>query len=148
MWSLLFPPFVKGRGAVGQLVLRAVVGAAFVWHGWGKVQNAFMWMDKPNDPSSIPGVLQALAAVSEFGGGILLILGLLTPLAALALVGMMIGALKIVHLPASHPFVASNPRDPSYEVAAAYLAVNVAILCLGPGVLSADALLFRRKVER
>ena len=59
MWSLLFPPFVKGRGAVGLLVLRAVVGAAFVQHGWGKVQNAFMWMDQPNAPSSIPEIGRA-----------------------------------------------------------------------------------------
>src|SRR5256885_2344815 len=99
MWSLLFGHFVKGRGALGLLVLRVVFGYAFILHGLGKVQkDPFGWMNMPDAPSPIPGILQAAAAFSEVGGGALLIVGFLTPLASLALAGTMVGALMIVHI--------------------------------------------------
>ena len=77
--SRLFGPFITGPGAVGLLVLRLVAGSALMLHGWPKIQNPFGWMP-PQSP--VPGILQALAALSEFGGGLALILGLLTPIAA------------------------------------------------------------------
>jgi putative oxidoreductase len=144
MRSLLFPPVVTGRGAFGLLVLRVVVGAAFVLHGWGKVQNPMHWMDQPDAPSPIHGAMQAAAAFSEVGGGALLALGLLTPLACLALAGTMVGALAIAHIPAGHSFVATKPGEHSFELAAAYLSAAVLFFCVGPGAVSADALLFGR----
>jgi putative oxidoreductase len=121
------------------------MGAAFIQHGWPKFQNAFHWMDREGAPGP-PGFLQALAAFSEFGGGIALILGLLTPLAALGIACTMIGALAMVHLPNGDPFVAAKPGGPSYEPALGYLANALLVLLAGPGVLSLDALLFDRKV--
>src|SRR5207245_5587211 len=100
MRTLLYPPFLRGRGAVGLLVLRLVTGAAFILHGWPKIQNAFHWMDPADGPAPVPGFLQALAALSEFGGGIALILGFLTPLAALGIACTMITAISMVHIPA------------------------------------------------
>ena len=47
----------------------------------------------------MPGVLQMLAALAEFGGGLLLILGLLTRLASLGIAGVMVVALATYHLP-------------------------------------------------
>lgn len=121
----------------GLLLFRVVVGAAFVLHGFGKIQSPFDWMgDAP-----IPGFLQALAALSEFGGGITLILGLLTPLTALGLIATMIGALGLAHLPMGHPFVASGPGEPSYELALVYLVSALLVLFTGPGRFSLDALL-------
>ncbi len=139
----IFPPFVSGVGAFGLLVLRIVTGAAFVMHGWGKLQNPFHWMDQMPDAS--PGVLQALAAVAEFSGGIALILGLLTPLAAFLIAGTMVVALATVHIPAGHPFVGQG--GPSLEPAAGYLAQMIMFLLVGPGTLSADACLFGRKKQ-
>jgi putative oxidoreductase len=136
-----FPAFVRGGGAFGLLLVRLVVGAAFVLHGWPKIHDPLHWMDQA--PSPPPSALQALAAVSEFGGGIALILGLLTPLAALAIAGTMIGALAMVHLPQGHSFV--DPFGPSFELPAVYLATMIMLLLVGPGVLSADACLFGRK---
>jgi len=137
MRRLLYPDFVGGRGSVGLLLVRLVTGLAFILHGWPKIQNPFGWMgDAP-----VPGVMQAAAAVAEFGGGIALILGLLTPLAALGIAATMVVAIGMVHLPHGDPFI-GKPEQPSYELAAGYLAVVVMLLLVGPGRLSLDALLF------
>jgi len=142
----IFPRFVGGAGALGLLILRVAVGAAFILHGWQKVQNATGWMPEGMPMPEIfkSPYMQAAAACSEFGGGILLILGLLTPLAALALAGTMAVALATVHLPAGQAFV-GKPGEPSWELPAAYLASVLTLLLVGPGKLSVDALLFDRK---
>src|SRR4051812_20617102 len=102
MTSFLFPGFPAGRVGLGLLLVRLVVGAAFIIHGWGKIQN-------PAGPTGwmgpgTPGYLQAVAAVAEFGGGIAWIVGLLTPLFSLLIAGTMVGALAMVHLPRGDPF--------------------------------------------
>ena len=125
MLKLFYPPFIRGRGAVGLLILRVVMGAAFILHGWPKFQNAFHWMDREDAPGP-PGLLQALAAFSEFGGGIALIVGLLTPLAALGIACTMIGALAMVHLPHGDPFVATNvnPNSTSWRQGSTSVALS------------------------
>lgn len=125
-------------GSVGLLLLRVVVGAAFVVHGWQKLQNPMGWMG-PEAP--VPGLIQALAPLAEFGGGIGLILGLLTRVGALGILSVMVGALAMYHLPKGDPFVGA-PGQSSFELAAAYLACAVLFLLLGPGRYSLDAPLF------
>jgi putative oxidoreductase len=125
---------------VGLLILRLVVGAAFVLHGWPKIQAPTGWMG-PDAP--VPGILQACAAAAEFVGGMLLMAGLLTPLAALGLCVTMVVAIMF-HVNRGDPFV-GKPGTAGYELAAAYLSAVLAILCLGPGRFSIDALLFARK---
>lgn len=137
----IYPDFVCGRGAVGILALRLVIEAAFIMHGWPKIQDPMHWLDKM--PEAPPGPLQAAAAVAEFGGGIALLLGALMPLFALLIAGTMAFALFKVHIPAGHPFVAAG--EASYELAAVYLAAMILFLLVGPGTLSVDALLFGRK---
>jgi putative oxidoreductase len=138
----LFAAFVGGPGAVGLLVLRLVAGTAMMHHGWPKIQHPFSWMgaDAP-----VPGVLQAAAAMAEFGGGLCWVLGLLTPLASVLLVCNMATAMGMVHLPQGHPFVANRPGGESYETALLYLAIAVLLLLIGPGRLSLDALIFGPK---
>src|SRR5690348_9489814 len=113
----LFGSFLGGRAALGLLIVRFIAGAALMFHGWGKIQTPFSWMP-PDAP--VPGFLQFLAALSEFGGGLALILGLLTPIAAFGIACTMAFALFAVHLKSGHPFV-SMTGGPSYELAAAYL---------------------------
>ncbi len=133
-----------GAGSVGMLVLRLVVGAAFLIHGWPKIQHPTEWMNAAPTPPH--PYLQAAAAVAEFGGGISLILGFLTPLFAFLLACTMASAIGMAHLPAGDPFVAMNmrgqPYAPSFELAAAYFAVAVAVLFVGPGQFSLDWCLF------
>ena len=142
----LFPPFMKGRGAVALLLLRVVTGAAFMFHGWYKIQGpggAFGWM---GSEAPVPGVLQGTAVLAEFGGGLALILGLLTPVAALGIACTMVVALALVHVPQGHPFV-GQPGKHSFELAAGYLANVILLVLLGPGILSLDAFLFSRRVS-
>lgn len=137
MISRLFGSFIGGRAALGLLIARLVFGVGIAFHGWSKIQNPFGWMgaDAP-----VPGPLQALAALSEFGGGIALILGLLTPVAMLGLAITMLTAITSVHLAQGHPFVARG--GPSYELASLYLAFAILIIIAGPGRYSLDAQLF------
>jgi putative oxidoreductase len=126
-------------GSIGLLGLRLVVGAAFVFHGWPKIQHPLDWMGAE---ASVPAIFQALAAVAEFFGGMALVVGLLTRLASLGIMSNMVVALGMVHLPHGDPFV-SPTGGRSYELAAVYLACAVVFLIVGPGRYSLDALLFR-----
>jgi putative oxidoreductase len=141
----LFSNYIGGWAALALLLVRLVMGFAFVLHGWPKIQNPMGWMNAMGG-SSVPSFLQALAALAEFGGGIALILGLLRPIAALGLVCQMIGALVLAHLPQGHPFVSQS--GPSYELPLIYLVVAIVLIASGPGKWSIDALLFaRREIE-
>jgi putative oxidoreductase len=139
-----YPSFFGGRPAIALVLMRLVMGAAFIFHGWPKIQNPFGWMNSMGG-SSIPSFMQGLAAFAEFGGGIALILGLLTPIAAFGLVCQMVAALFIVHFPHHDSFVASGPGQSSYELALVYLVMAISLIVLGPGRFSVDALLFYRR---
>lgn len=136
--SRLFPTFLGGSPAVGLLVLRIVAGAGIMLHGLPKIQNPTAWMG-PDSP--VPAVLQAAAAVAEFGGGLFWIVGLLTPVASFLIVVTMATAAQMAHISQGHPFVGKS-GSPSWELAAIYFAIAVLLLLAGPGKLSVDKLLF------
>jgi putative oxidoreductase len=142
MKKLFTPPALSTGVSGGLLILRLVAGLAFMFHGWGKIQNPTGWMG-PDAP--VPGVLQALAAISEFGGGLAWILGLLTRLASLGLICTMAVAAYMHALVLHDPFVAKGPGKGSYELAAVYFCVALLFLLAGPGRLSLDRALFGAK---
>jgi putative oxidoreductase len=89
-------------------------------------------------------VFQFLAALSEFGGGIAWILGLLTPIASLG-IGCTMAVAVHMHLIVRHdPFV-NLTGGMSYEPALVYLGVAILILALGPGTCSLDAKVFGKR---
>ncbi len=126
-------------GDVALLLLRLVGGAAFMLHGWGKIQHPFNWMG-PESP--VPGFFQLLAAVAEFGGGLAWILGLLTPLASLGIAVTMAVAFSFHAFVLHDPFVASGPGQGASEPAALYLMVALVLMTIGPGRFSADRQIF------
>lgn len=140
MKKLLFSAWPSNFASLGLLVLRITFGAGLMLHGWPKIQNPVGWM---GPESWAPGFVQALGAVTEVAGGLALIAGLLTPLAALAIASMMFIAGTSVHMAAGQPFVAKGGQ-PSWELAALYFAAAVALLTVGPGRFSLDYLFFGR----
>ncbi len=138
----LYAPFLGGWRGIGLLVLRLVVGTAFILHGWQKIENPFHWMDKM--PHAAPGFLQGLSVLAEVGGGAALILGLLTPLVTFLLACDMFAGMALVHWPAGDPFV-SPKMWPAYEPALVYFAVAITVMLVGPGRFSLDAALFKKR---
>lgn len=130
-------PWPGGRD-LALLVLRLVAGSAMTLHGWPKIQKPFDWMPAG---SGMPGFLQALAAVAEFGGGIAWMLGLLTPLASFGIACVMVTAIFKVHLAKGDPFVA--PGKASWELAALYLAIALVLGLGGAGAYSVDRVIRR-----
>lgn len=136
------PPRVSTRVSVGLLILRLVAGLAFIFHGYGKITNPFGWMPAE---SGVPGILQALAAVSEFGGGIAWMLGILTPLASFGLACTMAVAVWMHAVVLRDPFVPQGPGS-SYELVSIYLCIAVLLLLSGPGRISLDRAVFGKKI--
>ena len=137
------------------LILRIASGLIFIPHGVSKVfGSGGVAMFAQSLPSyGIPTVLGYVAAYSELVGGILLIVGLLTRLDALLLAGNMFVAAFIVALP-------DAIRDPDsgknkvfaairgMELPLSIFATMIALLLVGGGRWSLDALIFRAKSQK
>jgi putative oxidoreductase len=120
------------------LLLRLWLGAMGILHGFPKV---FGGMEKFTEGVvkmglPAPEFFAWAAALSEFAGGILLVLGLGTRVSAFLMAATMAVAGFIRH--AEDPFKTK-------ELALCYLVLSVVIFLLGPGRISLDALLFRRR---
>jgi len=105
-------------------------------HGWGKIQNPMSWM---GPDAATPGIFQFLAALSEFGGGLAWILGLLTRLASFGILCTMVVAVW-----AMYSNGATFVGQPSFELPAVYFAVALCLMCLGGGKYALDRLAFRK----
>lgn len=134
-----FGNYIDGKVGIGLLILRVVMGLGIMSHGWSKIQKPFSWMGADGPP----GWLQALAALSEFGGGLAIVLGFLTPLGALGVLCTMIGAWYFAHR--DLPWLSFNPKAKTFEYAALYGAIALTFLFTGPGRYSLDALIGGRK---
>ncbi len=138
--SFLQPLALPNNASFALLLLRVVVGLAFMFHGWGKIQTPFEWMPPE---AGIPGFLQFLAAISEFGGGLSLILGLLVSVSTLGMICTMAVATHMHAIIRQDPFVGQG--GPSYELALVYLIIAFAFLMIGAGKFSIDAKIFGEK---
>ena len=127
---------------LGLTILRAVVGTIFVAHGAQKlfvfgfagVSGAFGQMGIP-----APDVVGPLVALVEFFGGLALIVGLLTRLAAAGLAVTMLGAILFVHL--SGGLFLPNGS----EFALSLLGAVTLLALAGAGAFSLDAVIGRQR---
>lgn len=135
----------------GLLLIRGIVGYVMVYHG---AQKLFGWFDGPGMetfishlpdlgiPNVPPKYLAYAAAGSEFGGGILLMIGFLTRLAAIPVAFTMGVAAFKVH---GHAFALSAKPVPGMEFALTLMVVAIGLIFTGPGRFAIDALFRRRK---
>jgi putative oxidoreductase len=128
---------------VGRLLIRAVIGGLFIGHG---TQKLFGWFNGPG-PDGTAQMMDKLemrparahgltAGLTETVGGSLLAAGLATPVAAAGLIGVMITAIRKVHL-SNGVWITKG----GYEYNLVLIAALLALVDGGPGALSADRLL-------
>jgi putative oxidoreductase len=125
---------------VGLLVLRIVIGAFFIGHGCQKLFGWFGGHGLPATGGAFEGMglrpgrtMAATAGLAELTGGLLLALGLATPLAAALLIATMTLAIAIVHW-RHGPWIAEG----GWEYNAVLIAAVFAVTAIGPGKYSLD----------
>ena len=126
----------------GLTVLRVVVGIVFLVHGaqklfvfgFGGVAGLLEGLGVP-----APGLFAVVVTVVEIVGGIALILGLFTRVAAIMLAVDMLVATLTAHL--SNGFFAQNG---GYEFTLLLLAASVALAVAGPGEAALDRIIAAR----
>lgn len=124
--------------AVALLLVRLAMGAVMIahglnhWRGGGKIAGTARWF---SGLGLRYGTLQAwLSVVVEIGAGVLLALGLFTPLACAAVISVMLVAGVLAHRPNGF-FVF---RD-GYEYVLVLSVLALVLALLGPGSLSVDS---------
>jgi len=136
--GMLYTRTQSSRTSAGLLLLRILIGLAFVFHGMPKIQHFPGWM---GPQAFAPVWLQGIVALVDFVGGIAFIFGFLTPLVAFLIGIDMVTAIFMVHLPSGGHFVGGRM---SFETPLFYLIAMIAFLLMGPGMYSIDAMLARR----
>ncbi len=119
--------------------LRVVVGVVMVSHGWDKISEFQKWIgyfDGMGFANPKPMLIMAIAG--EFFGGLGVLVGLLTPVAALGVVATMAVAIVKVHLP--NGLRAANN---GFEYPLTLLAAGVYFAVVGGGSWSLDGLIAR-----
>jgi len=126
---------------IGLLVLRLVLGLTMAAHGGQKLFGWFGGYGIAGTGGFLeklgfrPGKVHAgLAGAAEFVGGLLIALGLLTPVGAALVIAVMVTAIGSVHLPKGF-FV----TDGGFEYNLLIIASSVALVFAGPGAYSLDA---------
>lgn len=124
-------------------LLRIVVGLILVAHGFGKVTDLPKWTQQLTDMGfSMPQVNAYLSVAGEFLGGLGLLVGLFTPIAAFGAACVMAAAIFCVHF--SHGLFLQNG---GFEYPLVLFAAALFFMTHGGGKLSLDALWCKHQGE-
>lgn len=152
------------RRDLGLLLLRLGVGAALVSHGYPKLfggpdkqapvlltrlygknwpqsfqqggpENFSRWLEQMGIPA--PRFMAYSSGAAEFGGGLALAAGAMTPLAALLVLTNMSAAARKAH------WEAGFSGQGGYELTSLFWLIALTLLVGGPGALSVDGLINR-----
>jgi putative oxidoreductase len=130
---------VQDQLNLGLLVLRLCLGLFMAYHGYNKVfgpgglSGTTGWFGSMG--FKFPAVQAKVAAGTEIGAGLLLATGLLTPLAAAGLVGLMTVAIITVHWKVG--FFIFKPNQ-GWEYCGTIALAAFAVGVMGPGEWSLD----------
>jgi putative oxidoreductase len=129
--------FLSKQADLGLLIGRVGIGVIFIFSGWGKLSGGqAAWTQIGHAMANLgisfmPNIWGLLAALSEFMGGILLILGFLFRPAATLILFTMCVALVTTFRQHPHEFaVYSRPLE--------MLSILIVFLFVGPGKYSID----------
>ena len=121
------------------LLLRVVFGLFFAYHGYNKVFGGGGLAGTARWFGGIgmrwPQWQARIAATTEIGAGVLLAAGLLTPLAAAGIIGVMVVAIVVAHWKVG--FFIFLPNQ-GWEYCASIAVAALGIAMLGPGRWSVD----------
>jgi putative oxidoreductase len=137
----MFTAFAKN--VFNPLLLRLALAAIFIFHGMDLVGGpdkdwGANWNPKPDAP---PAVVQLAVAWGQLVGGIAMVLGFLTRLAALGFIVVMCGAIATVHWPKGFDI-----RQRGWEYNFAIIMMSLCLVLGGPGPIAVDRFLrFRRR---
>jgi putative oxidoreductase len=141
----------EGAVNLAMLILRLTLGAIFIIHGGQKLFGpSFLNGDGMakfiDSVASLqvpqPRLMAYLAALSEFGGGILVAIGLFARIGAFAIAGVMIVAIVKVHL--RNGFFSPS----GFEYPLALLSMALAVAIVGPGKIALEGMLTKPKPKK
>ena len=121
------------------LLIRIVVGTLFIIVGYPKIQAPASWMG-PN--SGWPGFFLALAAIAEFIGGIALVAGFLTRIAAFGQFCTMAVSIYVMKFQYGASFIDMKGGANVYNVNVLLLLISLLFIVISAGRFSIDRLLF------
>ncbi|MFD1992499.1 DoxX family protein [Paenibacillus nicotianae] len=128
---------LKRNVELGLFIVRVLTGVIFLLHGFSKFQGGIGGTTGFFQSIGLPGFLAPVVAIIEILGGLLLILGLLTRIAGVALTVIMVGVLLTAK--AGQPFMMGTEFD--YLL----LFTSLQLALAGSALLSVDSLLFKNK---
>ena len=121
---------------LGLLVARGIPGVIYLYHGWQKLDGGVSGVSRFLDSLSVP-IPDVMAYVLTFGeliGGVLLIIGLLTRIVALAFILEMVFAILLVKIDIG--LIAMGGAGAELDLA--LISAMAAVACFGPGSVSVD----------
>jgi len=125
--------FLNRLQPLALLVLRLVLGTIMIAHGWQKIADHMHMINGMMTQLGLPTFMAYIVTAAEFGGGILVFVGFLTRLAALAILIDMLVAILRVHLP--HGLFSSKG---GFEFPMACAAIAFALIITGAGPIAID----------
>lgn len=123
----------------GILILRVGIGLALAAHGYnkffggGRIPGTARWFESIGMRKGTGRICAIMAASAELGCGLLIAVGLLTPLAAAGMISVMIVAGWVVHRP--NGFFSAND---GYELNFVFALAALAVATVGAGKYSLD----------
>jgi putative oxidoreductase len=120
----------------GLLALRIAVGVIFIVHGWPKITGARGMAAAMGGGEAKPVMVGmfTIQGLVEAVGGVLLILGVLTQLVAVAFAIIMIGAIVLKNTQWKTGFM--SQQTTGWEFDLVLLAANILLFLTGPGELA------------
>jgi putative oxidoreductase len=149
----MFSKIFKTKPDVVLTIIRVMLGIAFFYHG---AQKMLGWWGGPGfsnmmhafEGMGIPSVFAFLAIAAEFFGGIGLIIGFLSRIAAFGITVNMIVAILTVHLPNGFSINWSGQqKGEGIEFHLLVLAITFSIMIAGAGAFSLDGMISKGEAQ-